>query len=97
MHFPVLTVLATTLLAGVGHAADPQYMKPTSVFATWMSSTKCGNSTSNILSGQGDILPKDCGTILSDWNSNPFTVIASNWVNSTGDAEYVNPKTMLSR
>lgn len=84
----IFGLLATFSLADL----DPKYQKPQSVSAVsyaGIAPNSCGDSSFNILTGQGDIAPNDCVAIANGWvAAGDFVLLATDWVNSTGDADH---------
>lgn len=89
----LIPMVVLSVLATVGNATtNPQYQKPTTVTAvdySGINASTCGNSTFTVLTDQGDIAANDCSLISKGWaNTGDFNILASGWVNSTGDLDH---------
>lgn len=92
IHLPTC-VFILGLLVPFGLAElDPKYQKPRSVTAVsyaGIEPNSCGNSSLNVLAGQDDIYVGDCVLITHGWLAEgDFVLLATDWVNSTGDADH---------
>lgn len=92
IHVFVLGLLATFGLADL----DPKYQKPQTVTAVsyaGIEPNSCGVSSFNVLTGQADIVSGDCASITDGWTAaGDFVLLATDWVNSTGDADHFYSK-----
>lgn len=92
MQVFVLGLLATFGLADL----DPKYQKPQTVIAVsyaGIEPNSCGTSSFNTLAGQAGIASGDCTSITDGWiAAGDFVLLATDWVNSTGDADHFYSK-----